>query len=496
MAKNVFKRIVFLAVLAFFSTVPYSSDSASGLAERLKGRILLQVQQEGEAWYVDPDSRSRIYLSHPREALKIMKEYGLGVSHEDILYFQENGFPTRLAGRILLDVDDQGKAYYIYPVTMEGHYLGRPADAFRVMRQLGLGITEESLSSIPIRIKESEQKKKIYTWTYKNREYSIELGLSPSVYDHYKNKSKVLIYESGEEPHDWHERYFELYLDTENAGGVFDELAGKIKSEGERQGLDKDEIAELALSFVQDIPYDEQLASEMISGADDIYMKYPYEVLYEDKGACGGKSFLAVLLFNRLGYGTSLFEFEEDDHLAAGIKCSSQYSTYGSGYCYAETTLSGYPLGITPEDSPSGAESVDDPLIQENDPGYVQELSTLGKATLRQQRQGDTYTAIEENIQQLKAIKVLKQKISDQKILLKEKKGKLELLQEEIDKIEEDLQAYKEKEEYEKYNDLYPLYNSKMDENKRSIDDYNRLVNDYNSNAKEYNRLLNDLYQY
>jgi len=43
-------------------------------------------------------------------------------------------------GSILLDVERHGEAYYIY----QGHkyYLGRPSQAFEIMRRLSLGISE------------------------------------------------------------------------------------------------------------------------------------------------------------------------------------------------------------------------------------------------------------------------------------------------------------------------------------------------------------------
>ena len=54
----------------------------------------------------------------------------------------------RLAGRILLQVQSKGEAWYVNPVTLKRHYLGRPADAFKIMREQGLGITNKDLTSI------------------------------------------------------------------------------------------------------------------------------------------------------------------------------------------------------------------------------------------------------------------------------------------------------------------------------------------------------------
>jgi streptogramin lyase len=57
-----------------------------------------------------------------------------------------------LKGNILLKVQDAGKAYYVDPVNTRMYYLGRPSDAFTVMRQQGVGITNSNLKKIPIGI--------------------------------------------------------------------------------------------------------------------------------------------------------------------------------------------------------------------------------------------------------------------------------------------------------------------------------------------------------
>ncbi len=122
---------------------------AQGLAGRLKGKILLQVESNGEAWYVNPDNSNRYYLGRPADAFNVMRELGLGISNKNFGSF--DGYaPQRLSGKILLKVEDSGKAYYVNPDDLKMHYLGRPADAFRVMRELGLGISDDDLDEIVI----------------------------------------------------------------------------------------------------------------------------------------------------------------------------------------------------------------------------------------------------------------------------------------------------------------------------------------------------------
>ncbi len=117
------------------------------LSNRLKGLILLRVESVGEAYYVYPNDSKRYYLGRPADAFNVMRELGLGATHEFIT--SNTIYPDNVLGKILLDVEQNGEAYYIYPKDKKAYYLGRPADAFRVMRELGLGITNNDLSKIP-----------------------------------------------------------------------------------------------------------------------------------------------------------------------------------------------------------------------------------------------------------------------------------------------------------------------------------------------------------
>src|SRR4030043_179229 len=54
----------------------------------------------------------------------------------------------KLSGVILLDVERNGEAWYVNPQNYRRYYLGRPADAFRLMRELGLGISRGNLATI------------------------------------------------------------------------------------------------------------------------------------------------------------------------------------------------------------------------------------------------------------------------------------------------------------------------------------------------------------
>lgn len=143
------KSFLFLVIVIAASTMAFRAQAAT-LAGRLGGHILLQVEEKGEAWYVDPETDSRFYMGRPSDAYDLMREFGLGIDHNLLMDYVVSRFPARLAGKILLDVHWNGEAYYVNPDDLNGYYLGRPGDAFLLMRQLGLGISNGDLENIPM----------------------------------------------------------------------------------------------------------------------------------------------------------------------------------------------------------------------------------------------------------------------------------------------------------------------------------------------------------
>lgn len=195
--------ILFLVLSLFLPGSVFAS-----LASDLSGKILLQVEANGEAWYVNPDNEQRYFMGRPSDAFALMRELGVGISNDNILRIQvaeanfegadqdndglsdriEDAFGTdktmadtdkdgegdfsevvrgqnplglrgpgidqslsrQLHGKILLQVEANGEAWYVNPADSKRYFLGRPADAFSVMRNLGLGISNQNLAAISI----------------------------------------------------------------------------------------------------------------------------------------------------------------------------------------------------------------------------------------------------------------------------------------------------------------------------------------------------------
>lgn len=202
----------FLAISLFLSffivSVTNSAENSSQLAKNLSGKILIQVESRGEAWYVNPETQKRSFLGRPEDAFRVMREEAVGITSNNLnkIPFSlehavdmdsdgdklsddfekaigtnpnnpdtdgdgfndytelissydpiktnraklryDNNFVSRQKGKIFLDVERNGEAWYLNPEDGKRYFLGRPSDAFELMRRKGLGITNNNLNQI------------------------------------------------------------------------------------------------------------------------------------------------------------------------------------------------------------------------------------------------------------------------------------------------------------------------------------------------------------
>jgi len=120
------------------------------LIDRLKGYILLQVESHGEAWYLDPVTAQRYYMKDGPTAYQMMRSFGLGISETDYEKIADGDatLKQRLKGRIILRVEEHGEAYWIDPKDLSVRYLQNGDEAYRIMRLYSLGITNADLEKI------------------------------------------------------------------------------------------------------------------------------------------------------------------------------------------------------------------------------------------------------------------------------------------------------------------------------------------------------------
>lgn len=75
---------IFILGLAIGAAGVASAATNSALVQRLKGKILLRVEHKGEAWYLNPDNGLRYFLGRPQDAFTLMRTLGLGIRDQDL----------------------------------------------------------------------------------------------------------------------------------------------------------------------------------------------------------------------------------------------------------------------------------------------------------------------------------------------------------------------------------------------------------------------------
>ena len=130
------------------------------LYERLKGHIILQIEEQGEAYYVHPQKLQLHYLGRPSDAFEVMRSQGIGITNRDLAKISvgsgpktpagnpDQSFAAKHSGKNFLQVEQAGEAWYVYPKDKKRYYLGRPQDAFDIMRALGLGISNSDFARL------------------------------------------------------------------------------------------------------------------------------------------------------------------------------------------------------------------------------------------------------------------------------------------------------------------------------------------------------------
>lgn len=183
-----------------------------------------------------------------------------------------------------------------------------------------------------------------HSWKYNGKDCSITLNISTDLYDYYRNDREHLAYvyqfNDGEVP----PNYYSFML-SEHDRPLMHALAQEF---GRYALTEKDQI-ELALSFVQSLPY----AFDSDSKDEDEYVRYPVETLVDGCGDCEDKMALLVALLYEMDKDFVLLVMPE--HMALGVHCDeiegSRYLLYqGKKYYFMETTMPNWQIGQVPED--------------------------------------------------------------------------------------------------------------------------------------------------
>ena len=136
---------------------------------------------------------------------------------------------------------------------------------------------------------------------------------------------------AGEDPYTYvgkTDRY-QKFVDLPMQDPFLEELVVKIRE----KSSNPDDQVRIAVSLVQEIPYDDETFNTRA-----LEVRYPYMTLYDDTGVCCEKSVLLAYLLRELGYGVAVMDFEREQHTVVGILVSPSYDYRDTGYAFVETT--------------------------------------------------------------------------------------------------------------------------------------------------------------
>ncbi len=183
----------------------------------------------------------------------------------------------------------------------------------------------------------SSSKAMYFNYSFKNSNAdnvngTIAFLFRQSVLDYLLSLPHFKIYSANETP-----RRDEFKISRIDNSIQSDSLASLVTKIENLYPNSKDMQAKVAISLVQDIPYNESPTTKFFGTTVGV-TRYPYQVLGENQGSCEGKSELLAYILQKMGFGVTLFYFPKANHEALGIKCPLQYSYLGTGYCFVEST--------------------------------------------------------------------------------------------------------------------------------------------------------------
>lgn len=333
---------------------------------------------------------------------------------------------------------------------------------------------------------------RVFNWEYKGEKYTLSETMHQSTYDFYKAQSKIFSY-VGELNKNWENEYYGMFLTRPEQDKSISNLASELTALGKKHKLNDDQIVDLTLAFVQSIQYDDAKAKNILARTGSETMLYPYETLFEQAGVCSDKSLLAISILKEMGYGTAIFAYEADNHMAIGISCPQNYSTYGSGYCYAETTSTGNKIGIIPTFDAESNKTLDTSSLPNLDSAGSQNarLGQLGQVTTYQETSGREYLGIIQTQKIAKEIETLQKSIASLFAELQSQKKKITSQEKKLKEMKTQLdEAYAKNMDIEKYNALVKNYNDFFENYKKDVKKYNNNIELYNKNVARYNILI------
>ncbi|MBP5796709.1 MAG: hypothetical protein J6W26_00325 [Bacteroidales bacterium] len=183
-----------------------------------------------------------------------------------------------------------------------------------------------------------------HSWRYKADQCSLSLTIDKDLYDYYQNDREHLVYKY-ELDENYNPPGYSGFMLSEYDRPLMKAIAGQL----EEMASSESEQIELAVSFVQSLPY----AYDSVSKGIEEYVRYPVETLVDGCGDCEDKVALLAAILHEMPEDFILLVLPE--HLAIGVSCEAlkadSYLLFqDKKYYYVETTNPNWKIGQIPEE--------------------------------------------------------------------------------------------------------------------------------------------------
>jgi len=182
-------------------------------------------------------------------------------------------------------------------------------------------------------IYQKESKAGVFNYTLDGKKHSLKLELYGGMSNYLSGLSGYITYSAGEQAQ--RSDFTLKRINNQEEYPLLESLVKTIQNLAPNSTLDQ---ARIAISLVQNIPWGPSDKKLNFYGTIVDYSRYPYQVLYDNKGLCGEKSELLAFILRDIGYSVALFYYPNENHETVGIKCPLRYSLNGTGYCFVETS--------------------------------------------------------------------------------------------------------------------------------------------------------------
>ena len=291
-----------------------------------------------------------------------------------------------------------------------------------------------------------------HTFPFQDRELTIDVTVENDLYtDAAGSPKSVVLYGEWDSDEEWIRETYRSFAGDPRLEGLYGALRLAFRDIRTSMGLNDDEYVELMAAYVQSMTYE--------SPEGEQTPRFPVETIVEGKGDCDDTSILLAGLLEREGYDTVLLYFEEENHMAVGVRGPGA-GFMATGYEYIETTDFSLP-GVATDNLQNGMTLVSEPF-----------LIPIGEGTR-------LYTAGDES-------RSIAAAADAARVYAAGIESDLGEISDDIDSRYEELAAIKEELADAGQSGNPALYNSLVREHNRLVGDYNRLLADYDLLYADY----------